>query len=116
MLHLKKGSKLKRTTSGRKAMLRQLAQALILRNQIVTTEARAKMARFLVERLITKAKVSDSLAARRYALRFLTVAAAKKLLNVLGPKYRERPGGYTRIIKLKKRIGDNAREVKMELV
>ena len=116
MRHLHQGTKLQRTGNERKALLKQLAKSLILHNHIITTEAKAKAARHLVERLITKAKAPDRLASRRYALRFVTAEAARKLFDVLGPKYQTRPGGYTRIIKLNRRIGDNARRVKMELV
>lgn len=116
MRHLKRGNKLKRTPDERKALLRQLANALILHNQIVTTAARARAVRPLVERLVTRGKESESLANRRYVLRFLTKEATGKVFKVIGPKYKTRPGGYTRITKLSSRAGDSAKMVKIELI
>ncbi len=116
MRHLKTGKKLKRTPDERKALLRQLANSLILHKQIVTTISRARAVRPLVERLLTRGKGTKSLANRRYILRFLTKEAAGKIFQELGTKYKARPGGYTRIIKLSPRSGDNAKMVKMELV
>ncbi len=116
MRHQKKKVTLDRKTASRKALLTGLAESLILYEKIVTTKAKAKATRSLVERLITKAKPA-TLAARRQVIPVLhTENAVKKLMTELGPRYATRPGGYTRITALKNRKGDGAEEVVLELV
>jgi large subunit ribosomal protein L17 len=116
MRHRNKVKTLARSTSARKALLRDLATAAIVYEKIVTTEAKAKAARPVVEKLITKAKKGD-LATRRHLLAFFTTEQpVNKLLDVIGPRYKDRNGGYTRINKLGYRKGDGAREVELELV
>ncbi len=100
----------------RQALLRNLAVSLILYEKVKTTEAKAKAVKPLVEKLITKGK-ENTLANRRYLMKYLYVEnAVKKVLEVLGPKYKERQGGYTRIVKLGRRQGDGAPVVQLELV
>ena len=122
--------KLGRTSSQRKAMLRDLTTDLIINERIVTTEARAKEVRSTAEKMITLGKRGD-LHARRQAARFVrtevadvreeteeivTETALQKLFNDIAPRYAERQGGYTRILKTEPRRGDNAPMVVLELV
>lgn len=116
MRHLKAGRKLGRTTSHRKAMLANLAASLIEHKSIITTKQKAKEARGVVERLITFAKRGD-LAARRQVLRTLRdKALVRELFETIAPKYEGRPGGYTRVIKIGNRKGDDAPMAVLELV
>jgi large subunit ribosomal protein L17 len=117
MRHLKKGRKLGRTMSHRLATLRSLAASLVEHEAITTTVPKAKEARRYVERLITLAR-RGSLASRRLvASRLANEPAAKKICEVLAPRYATRPGGYTRIIKLAKfRVGDASQLCRLELV
>ena len=105
-----------REKAPRVALTRNLATSLIVNEKIQTTEAKAKYLRPFVEKMITLGKV-DTLANRRKALKFLyTQGSVKKLFEVLGPKFKERKGGYTRIVKLNPRAGDNADMAIIELV
>lgn len=116
MRHRKTTPQLSRDRDTRKALLKNMAESLILYEKIQTTEAKAKVLRSLVERMVTKSK-NDSLANRRYLLQRLpSESSVKKLLEVLGPRYKDRAGGYTRIIKAGKRRGDNASVVYIEFV
>lgn len=111
----KKGRKLSRKRDQRKALLKSLAVALILKEKIKTTEAKAKETSSVVEKFITKAKKKD-LSSQRYLNRFFAPGIVKKLLNEIAPKYAERSGGYTRIIKLGQRKSDGAKMAIIELV
>lgn len=115
MRHAKKGRKFGREKDVRKAFFKSLAVNLILNGKIKTTEARAKDLRRLVERLIAKTK-KGGLPQIRYAVRFLPDKAVKKLTKELAPKYSERKGGYTRMIKLSPRLSDGARMAVIEFV
>lgn len=116
MRHLKKGRKLGTDASHTKAMLRALATALFTNERIKTTEARAKEVRGLVDRIITWAKKGD-VHARRLALAELgDRALVHKVFAEIAPRYSEREGGYTRILKLGPRKGDAAPMVIIELV
>ncbi len=116
MRHNKSGRKLGRNSSHRKAMLRNMATSLIDLEKITTTDARAKELRKVVEKLITLGKRGD-LHARRQAIKVLrTKDSVAKLFDVLGPRFQERPGGYTRIIKMGLRAGDNAALSQIEFV
>ncbi|MCH8049441.1 50S ribosomal protein L17 [Patescibacteria group bacterium] len=116
MRHRNTTKTLKRKRSARKALLRDLATSIIVYEKIKTTEGKAKAVRPVVERLITRAKKGD-LAARRRLLRFFTTEQpVNKLIEVIGPRYKTRPGGYTRMTKLGYRQGDGASVVKIELV
>ncbi|HAL30613.1 MAG TPA: 50S ribosomal protein L17 [Coriobacteriia bacterium] len=116
MRHAKKGRKLGTDASHTKAMLRSLAAALLVNERIKTTEARAKEVRTLVDRIITWGKRGD-VHARRLALAELgDQALVKKVFEDIAPRYEEREGGYTRILKLGPRKGDAAPMVILELV
>lgn len=119
MRHLNRGRKLSRTSSHRKAMFRNLVSGLFRHGRIITTPAKAKEARPFAERLITLAKRGpDDLAARRRAIRLLhDPALVRSLFEDLGVRYKDRQGGYTRILHLAKmRVGDGSRQVLFELV
>jgi len=116
MRHGIKGRKLNRTSSHRKAMFANLAQALIEHEQITTTLPKAKDLRPIVEKLITIGK-AGTLQARRLAISKLRCEeSADKLVSNLGPRYKDRQGGYTRIIKAGFRYGDNAPLAVIEFV
>jgi large subunit ribosomal protein L17 len=116
MRHAKKGRKLGTDASHTKAMLRSLAAALLANERIKTTETRAKEVRSLVDRIITWGKRGD-VHSRRLALAELgDQALVKKVFDDIAPRYAERDGGYTRILKLGPRKGDAAPMVIMELV
>jgi len=117
MRHLKHGRKLGRTTSHRAATLRSLACALIRHEAITTTVPKAKEARRFVERLITTARKGTLQARRRVASRLQDEDAAKKLVDDVAPRFADRPGGYTRIVKLgRHRVGDGTQLCRLELV
>lgn len=116
MRHLKSGRKLSRTSAHRKAMFRNMVTSLLEHEQIETTDARAKEVRRVAERMITLGK-RGSLHARRLALRVVrSQEVAAKLFDELAPRYRERPGGYTRVLKTRRRVGDAAPMSLVELV
>ena len=116
MRHRKSGRHLNRTSSHRRAMFRNMAVSLIEHESIKTTTAKAKELRRVVEPLITLAK-RDSVANRRLAFaRIRSSAAVAKLFVELGPRYGERPGGYTRVLKCGPRSGDAAPMAYIELV
>ncbi len=116
MRHGKAGRKLGVTSTHRKAMFANMAVALIKHEQIITTLPKAKELRGFVERLITLGK-KGQLAHRRMAhARLRDDAMLKKLFEVLGPRYQDRPGGYTRVLKAGFRYGDNAPMAVIELV
>ncbi|MBI4122750.1 MAG: 50S ribosomal protein L17 [Parcubacteria group bacterium] len=111
----KQGRKFSRMASPRKAFLNSLVRALIIKGRIQTTEARAKETRRFAEKLITKTR-TGSMMARRQAALHLDARAVKKLLDEIAPRYKERRGGYTRVIKLGVRGSDGARMALLELV
>ena len=111
----KKGRKLSRKKDQRKALLKSLATALILKEKIKTTEAKAKEFSGLVEKFITKAKKGD-LASIKLLNSFLSEKIVKKLITEIAPRYKERKGGYTRIIKLVPRKSDGAKMAIIELI
>src|SRR3954466_1541455 len=114
--HANAGRKLSRNTSHRKALLDNLVRAVILEESIRTTTPKAKEARKLVERVITKAK-ADTVAARRVVHKTVRdQAALAKLFETIGPRFKARPGGYTRLIHVQNRVGDNAPMSILELV
>jgi large subunit ribosomal protein L17 len=114
--HANAGRKLSRNTSHRKALLDNLVRAVILSESIRTTTPKAKEARRLVERMITKAR-QNTLAARRVVHKTVRdQAALARLFETIGPRFKERPGGYTRIIHVENRVGDNAPMSILELV
>ena len=108
--------KLNRTSAHRKAMLRNMCNSLLLHEAIKTTVPKAKELRRVVEPLITLAKVA-TVANRRLAFdRLRDRDSVTKLFNDLGPRFNARPGGYTRILKMGFRVGDNAPMALVELV
>ena len=116
MRHRVAGRKLDRPTGHRRAMYRNLVTDLLGHEKITTTEAKAKEVRSLAEKVITLGK-EGGLHSRRQALSFLLDnKVAEKVFTELAPRYAERPGGYTRIIKLGRRLGDGAPMVQLELV
>ncbi|MCF1427149.1 MAG: 50S ribosomal protein L17 [Shewanella sp.] len=116
MRHRKSGRQLNRNSSHRQAMFRNMASSLVRHEIIKTTVVKAKELRRVVEPLITLAK-SDSVANRRLAFaRTRDQEIVGKLFNELGPRYQERPGGYTRILKCGLRAGDKAPMAYIELV
>jgi large subunit ribosomal protein L17 len=116
MRHLKKGRKLSRTDSHRRATLRNLVTSLFEHSRIRTTDAKAKEARGIAEKMITFAKRGD-LHARRQVLRFVTSeTVVEKLFATIAPSLKERNGGYTRILKVGRRPGDAAPISVLELV
>ncbi|MEN6544360.1 50S ribosomal protein L17 [Parvibaculum sp.] len=116
MRHGNSGRKLNRTASHRKAMLANMAVALIKHEQIVTTLPKAKELRPYVEKLVTLGK-TDTLHTRRQAYAQLPDKKwAAKLFDILGPRYQERPGGYIRVLKAGFRFGDNAPMAVIEFV
>lgn len=116
MRHRKHGRRLSRTTEHRKALLANLAQALVKHEQITTTLPKAKELRPVVEKLITLGKRGDLHARRLLIARTRSEATAAKIIDVLGPRYKERPGGYCRILKAGYRQGDDAPIAVIELV
>ena len=116
MRHRKQGRKLNRTASHRKAMFKNMSASLLVHEQIVTTLPKAKELRSVVDKLITLGKRGDLHARRLAASRIEDKEAVAKLFAVLGPRYAERPGGYTRVLKAGFRFGDNAPMAVIELV
>ena len=116
MRHLKTGRKFGRTSAHRKALFRNMVTALIDKERIRTTLAKAKELRGKVEKTITLGK-KGTLHARRYALKLVAdKASLKKIFGPLSERYANRPGGYTRVIKLGHRLGDDAPMAFIELV
>jgi len=116
MRHLVKGKKLRRDTAHRRALLRNLVTSFLEKERIKTTLAKAKAVRPVAEKMITLAK-KDTLHARRQALSFIyKKPVVKKLFDEIGPRFTERPGGYTRIIKIGSRAGDGAKMAILELI
>jgi large subunit ribosomal protein L17 len=109
MRHRKSGRKLGRTWEHRKAMMKNMARSLVEHERIRTTEAKAKELRILADKLVTLALV-DSLHARRQAYTVLgSHHSVKKLFEEIGPRFKEVPGGYTRVVKFGvPRVGDSA--------
>jgi len=116
MRHAKKGRKLSRTASHRKATLRNLATSLFRHGRIETTTAKAKELRPFAERLITLARRGDLHARRLAAQKIQDRQVLGSLFDEIAPRYAERPGGYTRILKLGNRKGDAAEMSLIELV
>lgn len=116
MRHRKKGRNLSRSPSHRKAVLRNMAASLFRHERITTTTARAKELRPYAERLVTLARRGDLHARRRAARHIHEREVLAKLFDEIGPRYAERPGGYTRVLKLGPRQGDAAEMALIELV
>jgi len=116
MRHNVAGRKLGRATAHRRALFRNQVTSLLKHEKIITTEPKAKEVRSLTEKMITLGK-KGGLHSYRQALSYITEKdVAEKVFTALAPRYKERPGGYTRMIKLEPRLGDGAPMVKLELV
>jgi len=116
MRHGNRGRKLNRTSSHRKAMFANMAASLIEHEQIVTTLPKAKELRPVVEKLITLGKRGDLHARRQAISQIRDVAMVRKLFDTLADRYKERNGGYTRVLKAGFRYGDNAPMAVIEFV
>jgi len=116
MRHRRARRKLGRTSAHREALLRNLTSSLFFYEKIITTEAKAKELRRVAEKMITLAKRGDLHARRQAATVVQDARALKKLFDMLGARYKERQGGYTRITKLDYRAGDGAPMAAIELI
>ena len=116
MKHNIKNKKLNKTSSHRKAMLMNMSNALIKHEQITTTLAKAKELRRFVEKIITLGKKGDLLSRRKTISTLQDNKMSKKVFDVLSNRYKNRAGGYTRIVKLGNRFGDNSPIAVIELV
>ena len=116
MRHNKSGRRLGRTTSHRIAMFRNMVTSLLNHERIVTTDAKAKEIRSVAEKMITLGKRGDLHAQRQAAAYIRERSVVTKLFSTIAPRYKERSGGYTRIIKLGQRLGDAASLSVIELV
>lgn len=116
MRHRKQGRKLNRTQSHRKAMFKNMSVSLLTHEQIVTTLPKAKELRAVVDKLITLGKRGDLHARRQAASQLQSNEAVQKLFSTLAERYKDRPGGYTRVLKAGFRYGDNAPMAVIELV
>jgi large subunit ribosomal protein L17 len=116
MRHLSKRKKLGRDTAHRRALLRNLVTSFLEKERVRTTLAKAKATKPLAEKMITLAR-KDTLHAKRQALSFIyKKPVVKKLFEELGPRFSERPGGYTRIVEIGPRAGDGAEMAILELI
>ncbi len=116
MRHSKSGRRLGRTTSHRIAMFRNMVTSFLTHEKIVTTDAKAKELRPIAEKMITLGKQGDLHAVRQAAAYIRDKQTVTKLFSVIAPRFKERPGGYTRIVKLGIRPGDTAEMSLIELV
>ncbi len=116
MYHGRKKRRFNRTAEHRKAMFANMCQAIIKHEQIVTTLPKAKDLRPVIEKLVTLGKRGDLHARRQAIAQIKDVLMVKKLFDVLGPRYKERNGGYTRVLKAGFRFGDNAPLAVIEFV
>jgi len=115
MRHQKKRRKLTKNKDQRKALLRSLISAVIFKEKIVTTEAKAKKLRPFLEKVISRAR-EDNLVNRRFLLMDFSPKIVNKLLKEIGPRYKSRTGGYSRIIKINPRKNDAAKMAIIELI
>lgn len=116
MRHLKSGRQLSRNSSHRWALMRNLITALLREEKIKTTDPKAKELRRWVDRVITLGKRGDLHARRQAAAIIFDKTVVQKLFDTIGPRFKDRPGGFTRIIKLGIRHGDAAQMAQIELV
>lgn len=116
MRHKNKGKILDRQKAPREMMLRNLASSVLIFEKVKTTQAKAKVVKPMVERMITVAKKGDLTARRKLIATLPQKMAIKKAMDVLGARYKDRKGGYSRIVKLGARQGDGAEMVQLELV
>ena len=115
MNKLKKGRKFSRKSGRRKAFIKSLLRALVVQEKIETTQARAKEIKPFIEKLVTRSRMDD-INSIRYLARYFDTQTSWKLIKDIAPRYQERKGGYTRIIKLPARRGDGAQMAIIEFV
>ena len=115
MLHGNKKKQLSRGRNQRNALIKTLAVSLVKYEKITTTEIKAKVLKPFIEKLITKGK-EGTLAAQRLIASKVGAVSANKIVKVLSPKYKDRKGGYTRVIKVKARLSDASRMAQIEFV
>ncbi|PIZ95291.1 MAG: 50S ribosomal protein L17 [Candidatus Magasanikbacteria bacterium CG_4_10_14_0_2_um_filter_37_12] len=116
MRHRIKKNTLGRQRAQRVALMKSLAESLVLHDSIVTTKAKAKALKTFVEPLVTKAKKGDLVSRRRLISALFTDKVVNKLMDEIGPRYKERPGGYTRITNIGYRPNDGAEKVRIEFI
>lgn len=116
MRHRNTTKTLGRKKAAKSALVRDLATSVVVYEKITTTQAKAKVVKPVVEKLITVAKKGDLAAQRRLYSFFTTRQPVEKMIKVIGPRYKSKNGGYTRIIKIGPRQGDSAEMVQLELV
>ncbi|MFH1745138.1 MAG: 50S ribosomal protein L17 [bacterium] len=116
MRHKVKGKKLDRKKAPREMMLKNLASSVIIYEKVKTTEAKAKAVKSLVEKIITISKKGDLTSRRKLISILPQKMAIKKVIEVIASRYKDRNGGYVRIVKLNQRIGDGAKIAQIELV
>lgn len=116
MSKIKRGRKFGRLRDQRNALLRSLAQALVLHGKITTTEARAKELRSFIEKIVTKSRTGTLYARRSNTKSFKDKSAQTKIISDIAPRYKERRGGYTRIVKRAPRRTDSAKMAVIEFV
>ncbi len=116
MRHHNNIRKFGRETGQRTALLKSLALSLVMHKKITTSEAKAKELRPFVEKLVTRAKIKTLASRRLLAARLGVPEGVKELVDTLGPKYEKRAGGYTRIIKLPRRLSDGSAMAVIEFV
>ena len=116
MRHQNKTKTLGRKIGPRKALTKTLAGQIILYEKVKTTSAKAKVLKAYVERLITRARKNDVTTMRYLKTKLNSFSAVKKLLEVYGPQFKDRNGGYLRIIKANQRKGDGAETVYLEII
>lgn len=117
MRHMRSGRKLGRTSEHRRALFRNQLRSLIIHERIVTTLPKAKELRPIAEKIVTMARATESVHARRLVGRWLTERdLIKRLFSEIAPRFLQRPGGYTRIVKLGPRRGDGAEIAILEFV
>src|SRR3989344_3250082 len=114
MRHRKSKVTLDRKTGPRKALLKNLSEALVLYEKIRTTEAKAKATKPLVEKIINLGKKGDLASRRRLVQYLFTQNSIKKTIDVLGPRYKSRTGGYVRLVRIMPRQGAGANMIQME--
>ena len=115
MLHSNKNKQLSRTRNQRNALIKTLGVSLVRDGKITTTEIKAKVLKSFIEKLVTKGKVG-TLAAQRLLASNIGPTAASKIIKEIAPKYADRKGGYTRVIKLKRRLSDGSNMAVIEFV
>jgi|SRR3972149_7749657 len=116
MRHRVSGKKLGRDDSHRKALLKNMVVSLVEHGSVTTTLVKAKYVKPFFEKLVTRARVKDQLTVRELRKRLGNEATVRKLMNDIAPKFAKRPGGYTRIVKLANRGGDNSQMARLEII